>query len=260
MTMRVALTLLVGLVAAIAASEEATGSRSGSGPETATPPAATQPAATVPGAGLADDEKLSYALGMDLAGNFMKRSIQLDPDAFARGMKDALSGGKALLTEQEVRALIAGLQAEMRKKHEADRQAAVEKAKADGEKAQLEGEAYLAANKAKPGVVSLESGLQYQILTDGSGKKPTLEDTVVCNYKGTLVDGTEFDSSYGRSEPASFPVKGVIKGWTEALQLMPVGSKWRIVIPAALAYGARGTGPIPPNSTLVFELELLGIK
>lgn len=256
MTMRVALTLLAGLLATTAAAEQAIGSRRGPG-EADEKPRATTTAQPTP---LADDEKLSYALGMDLAGNFMKRSIRLDPDAFARGMKDALSGGKALLTEQEARALIAGLQAEMRKKHEADRQAAVEKAKADGEKAQLEGEAYLAANKAKPGVVSLESGLQYQILTDGSGNKPTLEDTVVCNYRGTLVDGTEFDSSYGRSEPASFPVKGVIKGWTEALQLMPVGSKWRIVIPAALAYGARGTGPIPPNSTLVFELELLGIK
>jgi FKBP-type peptidyl-prolyl cis-trans isomerase FklB len=148
----------------------------------------------------------------------------------------------------------------MRKKFEAERQAAAEKAKAEGEKAKADGEAFLAANKAKPGVITLESGLQYEILKAGDGKKPTQEDTVLCNYRGTRVDGTEFDSSYGRGEPASFPVKGVIKGWTEALQLMPVGSKWRLVIPAQLAYGPLGKGPIAPNSTLVFELELLGVK
>ena len=223
------------------------------------PAAKSAPAAPAQSA-LADDEKLSYALGMDLATQFKRQSVLLNPDVFATGMKDALAGGATLLTEQEARTLITGLQTEMRKKFEAERQAAAEKAKVEGEKAKAEGEAFLATNKAKAGVVTLASGLQYEVLKEGTGKKPTLEDTVVCQYRGTLVDGTEFDSSYARNQPATFPVKGVIKGWTEALQLMPVGSKWRIVIPPQLAYGERGAGPIAPNSTLVFELELLSIK
>jgi len=248
MTMRVALTLLVGLLATSAASQQAVASKSKTRSRTAAKPAA--PAQPAP---LAEGQKLSYALGMDIASQ-LKPSVQLDPEAFARGMKDVLAGGHTLLTETEVRALIEGMKAEMGKKFQAERQAAATKAKTDGE-------AFLAANKAKPGVVALESGLQYEVLKAGDGRKPTLEDTVLCQYRGTLVDGTEFDSSYGRSEPASFPVKGVIKGWTEALQLMPIGSKWRLVIPAQLAYGPRGAGPIiAPNSTLVFELELLGVK
>jgi FKBP-type peptidyl-prolyl cis-trans isomerase FkpA len=239
MTMRVALTLLAGLVATTVFSEE------GQLP--------AKPAAAAQAASLADDEKLSYALGMDLANTFKRQATPLNPDVFARGMKDALSGGSTLLTEQETRTLIAAWQMEIRKKREGDRRAAAEKAQADGD-------AFLAANKAKAGVVTLESGLQYEILKEGAGSKPTLEDTVDCQYRGTLVDGTEFDSSYARNQPATFAVKGVVKGWTEALQLMPVGSKWRIVVPPQLAYGERGTGPIAPNSTLVFELELLGVK
>jgi FKBP-type peptidyl-prolyl cis-trans isomerase len=246
MRMRVAGTVLVALVATGAVAEEKVGS-------TSAPAATAQPA-------LAEGEKLSYALGMDLATQFKKQSVLLQPEAFARGMKDALSGGSTALTEQEPRTLITNLQTEMRKKFEAERQAAAEKAKIEGEKSKAAGEAFLATNKAKAGVVTLASGLQYEVLTAGTGKKPTLEDTVDCQYRGTLVDGTEFDSSYARNQPATFPVKGVIKGWTEALQLMPVGSKWRIVIPSQLAYGERGAGPIPPNSTLVFELELLSIK
>ena len=122
--------------------------------------------------------------------------------------------------------------------------------------------AFLAANKSKEGVVTLPSGLQYKILKEGSGPKPTSTDSVVCNYKGTLINGTEFDSSYKRGEPATFPVTGVIKGWTEALQLMPVGSKWQLFVPADLGYGPRGTpgGPIGPNATLIFEVELMSIK
>jgi FKBP-type peptidyl-prolyl cis-trans isomerase len=123
-----------------------------------------------------------------------------------------------------------------------------------------QGAEFLAKNKTKEGVVTLPSGLQYKTLKEGNGKKPGLEDTVVCNYVGTLVDGTEFDSSYKRNQPVAFPVKGVIKGWTEALQLMPVGSKWQLFIPPELAYGAQGTGPIAPESTLIFEVELLSIK
>jgi FKBP-type peptidyl-prolyl cis-trans isomerase len=160
-----------------------------------------------------------------------------------------------LLTEDEARAALMQLQKEMQEKQQA-------KAAAEGDANKKEGEAFLAANKGKEGVVTLPSGLQYKILTPGTGPKPTATDSVVCNYKGTLINGTEFDSSYKRGEPATFPVTGVIKGWTEALQLMPVGSKWQLFIPSDLAYGARGTpgGPIGPNATLIFEVELMSIK
>jgi FKBP-type peptidyl-prolyl cis-trans isomerase FklB len=129
------------------------------------------------------------------------------------------------------------------------------------DKNKAEGEAFLAANKSKEGIVTLPSGLQYKILTEGKGPKPTAADTVVCNYRGTLINGTEFDSSYKRGEPATFPVGGVIKGWTEALQLMPVGSKWQLFIPSGMAYGERGAGAdIGPNATLIFEVELISIQ
>jgi len=158
------------------------------------------------------------------------------------------------MTEAEAQAVLTQLQADMRKKQE-------EKAQQAGEANQKEGEAFLAANKSKPGVVTLPSGLQYKILKEGTGPKPTATDSVVCNYQGTLINGTEFDNSYKRGEPATFPVNGVIKGWTEALQLMPVGSKWQLFVPADLAYGPRGAGAdIGPNSTLIFEVELLSIK
>ena len=146
------------------------------------------------------------------------------------------------------------LQAEMRKKQE-------EKMKLAGDANQKEGAAFLAANKTKEGVVTTSSGLQYKVLKQGDGPKPTATDSVVCNYRGTLINGTEFDSSYKRGQPATFPVNGVIKGWTEALQLMPTGSKWQLFVPADLAYGARGAGQdIGPNATLIFEVELLSIQ
>jgi FKBP-type peptidyl-prolyl cis-trans isomerase len=175
--------------------------------------------------------------------------------ALMQGMKDAMAGSKTLLTEEEARAALMQLQSEVQAKQQA-------KAAQEGEANKKEGEAFLAANKSKEGVVTLPSGLQYKILKEGSGPKPKATDSVVCNYKGTLINGTEFDSSYKRGEPATFPVTGVIKGWTEALQLMPVGSKWQLFIPSDLAYGARGTpgGPIGPNSTLIFEVELMSIK
>jgi FKBP-type peptidyl-prolyl cis-trans isomerase len=146
------------------------------------------------------------------------------------------------------------VQTELRKKQD-------EKKHAAGEANKKDGDAFLAANKGKEGVVTLPSGLQYKILTAGKGPKPTADDSVVCNYRGTLINGTEFDSSYKRGEPATFPVGGVIKGWTEALQLMPVGSKWQLFVPSDLAYGERGPSPeIGPNSTLIFEVELLSIQ
>jgi FKBP-type peptidyl-prolyl cis-trans isomerase FklB len=177
----------------------------------------------------------------------------VDPDLLARGMKDAMAGGKTLLTEDEAHAVMMEMQTEVHKQQQ-------EKAQQVGEANKKEGSAFLAANKAKADVVTLPSGLQYKILKAGAGPKPAATDTVTVNYRGTLIDGTEFDSSYKRGEPASFPVNGVIKGWTEALQLMPVGSKWQLVIPTDLAYGERGGGAtIGPNATLIFEVELLSI-
>jgi FKBP-type peptidyl-prolyl cis-trans isomerase FklB len=191
---------------------------------------------------------------MDLGTQLKSRSVDIDPDVFTRALKDALAGAKTLMTDAEAKAVITELQKSMLAKAAAE-------AKVVGEKNMKEGDAFLAANKTKEGVVSLPSGIQYKILTAGTGPKPTLEQTVVCQYKGTLIDGKEFDSSYTRGQPATFPVKGVIKGWTEVLQLMPVGSKWEVVIPPALAYGERGAGAdIGPNATLVFEIELVAIK
>jgi len=200
-------------------------------------------------------DKFSYALGMNLGTNLHKQSVDVDPNIVLRGLKDALAGGKTQLTEEEAHAALLEVQNDLRKKLE-------EKNKAAGETNKKDGDAFLAANKSKDGVVALPSGLQYKILTAGTGPKPTTTDMVVCNYRGTLLNGTEFDSSYKRGEPATFPIAGVIKGWTEALPMMPVGSKWQLFIPADLAYGERSPNPdvIPPNSTLIFEVELLSIK
>ncbi len=201
-----------------------------------------------------DKDKVSYALGMNLGTNLHRDSIDIDTAVFLRALKDTLAGGKTLLTESETRAALMQLQTAVRAKQ-------MEKMKLAGEANKKEGESFLAANKTKEGVVTLPSGLEYKILAEGTGPKPAATDTVVCNYRGTLVNGTEFDSSYKRGQPATFPVSGVIKGWTEALQLMPVGSKWQLFLPAELAYGERGPSPeIGPNSTLVFEVELLSIQ
>src|SRR5579863_3546361 len=199
-------------------------------------------------------DKFSYALGMKMGANLKRQSVPVDPNILARGLKDGLAGSKTLLTDDEAQAAIMEVQNDLRKKQQ-------EKMQEVGAANKQEGETYLAANKAKDGVVTLPSGLQYKILKEGTGPKPTASDSVVCNYRGTLIDGTEFDSSYKRGQPATFPVGGVIKGWTEALQLMPVGSKWQLFIPADLAYGERGPDPaIGPNATLIFEVELLSIE
>jgi FKBP-type peptidyl-prolyl cis-trans isomerase len=198
-------------------------------------------------------EKFSYALGLQIGNGFRKQALEVDPATVGKGIADAFSG-KPLLTEDEMRAVLASAQEEYRKKQTAMR---AEKAQA----ALKESEAFLAANKGKEGVVTLPSGLQYKILKAGTGEKPDADDSVVCNYRGTLVDGTEFDSSAKHNGPATFPVKGVIRGWREALLLMPAGSKWQLFVPSYLAYGEDGAGQlIPPNSALVFEIELLSVQ
>jgi FKBP-type peptidyl-prolyl cis-trans isomerase len=193
-----------------------------------------------------DKDKQSYAIGMNIGKSIHRDGVDVDPNILLRGMKDAIAGGKTALTDDEAKAVMTNLQTELHKQQ--------------AEKAQQAGDAFLAANKTKEGVVTLPSGLQYKILTQGTGPKPAASDTVVCNYKGTLLDNTEFDSSYSRNQPLTIPVAGVIKGWTEALQLMPVGSKWQLFIPSDLAYGPQAKGPIGANSTLIFEVELLSIQ
>jgi FKBP-type peptidyl-prolyl cis-trans isomerase FklB len=201
-----------------------------------------------------DKEKASYAIGMNIGQNLRRQSDMIDAAIVERGMKDALAGDKTLMTEAEAKASLMALQNTMRKKQEEQVQQIAETNK-------KEGDTFLAENRTKAGVVTLPSGLQYKILSEGTGPKPTATDSVVCNYKGTLLDGTEFDSSAKHGGPATFPVNGVIKGWTEALQLMPVGSKWQLFVPSDLAYGQRGAGGgIAPNSTLIFEVELVSIK
>jgi FKBP-type peptidyl-prolyl cis-trans isomerase FklB len=231
-----------------------------------TPPATTpKPPAAKPGSTVVkkpavlalktQKDKASYAIGLNIGKSMQKDSVDVDTSILLRGLKDGLAGSKPLLTDDEARAVMVTLQTEMRKKQE-------EKALVQGDANKKEGEAFLADNKTKEGVITLPSGLQYKILKEGTGPKPVATDTVVCNYKGTLLDNTEFDSSYKRGQPATFPLNNVIKGWTEALQLMPVGSKWELFIPSELAYGARGGpgGSIGPNATLIFEVELMSVQ
>jgi FKBP-type peptidyl-prolyl cis-trans isomerase len=209
-------------------------------------------------------DKFSYALGMNTAKRMSeglnKQSVPFDPAILIRGMKDGFAGGKTLLTDEEAQAALKVVQDELRAKQQSKMQETEEANKKIAEANKKEGEAFLAENKAKDGVVTLTSGLQYKILKEGTGPKPAATDSVVCNYQGTLINGKEFDSSYKRGQPATFPVNGVIKGWTEALQLMPVGSKWQLFVPSDLAYGVSGRPPIEPNATLIFEVELLSIE
>ncbi len=201
-----------------------------------------------------DKDKVSYAIGMNIKTAMKRDGVDVDTAILLRGLQDALAGSKPLLTDQEVQATMTALQGDLRKKQELQQQQLADTNK-------KEGDAFLAANKTKEGVVALPSGLQYKILQEGTGPKPAATDTVTVNYRGTLLDGTEFDSSYKRGQPTPVAVGRIIKGWTEALQLMPVGSKWQLFIPPDLAYGPRQAGPtIGPNSTLVFEVELLSIQ
>lgn len=258
-----AIPLLAAMLLGHAPAQDAPASTPPSKPAQSTPkaPAAKKAPATAakPATALAplttQRQKNSYALGMSIGLGLKKQGVadSIDSALAVRGMREALAGGKTAMTEDEMKTALQQLRTQFQATQEA-------KAKEAGSSARKEGDTFLAANKAKDGVKVLPDGLQYKVLTEGNGPKPSATDTVTVNYRGTLIDGKEFDSSYKRGQPASFPVNGVIKGWTEALQLMPVGSKWQIFIPADLAYGDRGAGAdIGPGATLIFEVELLSI-
>ena len=218
-------------------------------------PPAGQPAKTDEHSVLATQQnKVSYAMGVDIARNFKRMQVDFDMDLLVKGLKDELGGAKLLLSDAEIRVLMAAFQSELRRKQVlATRAAGLENRQA--------GDAFLAENKTKEGVVTLPSGLQFRILTKGDGKTPTATDTVAVRYRGLLIDGTEFDRSDPGGLPAEFKVAAVIAGWQEVLKLMPVGSKWEVFVPPSLAYGPRGAGrDIGPNCTLIFELELVSIK
>jgi FKBP-type peptidyl-prolyl cis-trans isomerase FklB len=195
----------------------------------------------------------SYALGLNMGSGLRANGVAIDPEAFLKGVQDAIADRKPALSPDEMKAALSQLQADVQayRVQKLAQAAAANKA---------QGEAFLKANGAKPGVTTLPSGLQYQVLTAGAGSKPKPSDTVLCNYRGVLIDGTEFDSSASHGGPANLRVDSVIAGWSEALQLMPTGSKWRLFVPSALAYGERGAGDdIGPDATLIFDIELLSI-
>jgi FKBP-type peptidyl-prolyl cis-trans isomerase FklB len=194
-------------------------------------------------------EKLSYIIGVQTANDLKRQSIDVDPALVSKGLQDAMLGNKLLISDQEAKDFIAAYQKER-----------AEERKKLGERNKQEGTVFLAENKKKEGVKTLPSGLQYKIIKEGTGKTPMASDTVVTQYKGTFINGTEFASSYQRNEPATFPVKGVMPGWTQALQMMKEGSKWQLFVPPELAYGEQGAGPIGPNATLIFEVELVAVK
>jgi FKBP-type peptidyl-prolyl cis-trans isomerase len=220
---------------------------------TTKPHTATAAKSATPLALKTQKDKLSYAIGMNIGGGMKKDGVDVDPNILAQGLKDTMTGSKPLMTEAEAQAVMTEFRTTMIKKKQEDAQRV-------GDANKQAGQQFLAANKSKEGVVTLPDGLQYKILKEGTGPKPAATDSVTVNYRGTLINGTEFDSSYKRNEPATFGVNQVIKGWTEALQLMPVGSKWQLFIPSDLAYGERSPGgEIGPNSTLIFDVELLSI-
>ncbi|HEV2455816.1 MAG TPA: FKBP-type peptidyl-prolyl cis-trans isomerase [Verrucomicrobiae bacterium] len=201
-----------------------------------------------------DKDRESYAMGMYFGTGWKKNGVDVDLDMMLRGIKDAQSGGATLLTEDQMRSELMQLQRTVM----AGRQKAQA---AEGQQNEQEGQAFLARNKSEPGVVTLPDGLQYKVITDGNGATPGPNDMVTVNYRGTFVNGAEFDSSIKRGRPAEFPVTGVIPGWTEALEKMKVGSKWDVYVPSNLAYGPNGRPPlVGPNETLIFEVELLGVK
>jgi FKBP-type peptidyl-prolyl cis-trans isomerase FklB len=194
-------------------------------------------------------DKFSYSIGLNIGSNLSKQKIEINADMVTAGIKDAIAG-KPQLNQDQVKEVMTTFEKDMEQKQ-----------KAAGEKNAADGAKFLEENKKKEGVKTTSSGLQYKMVKEGTGPQPKATDIVTVNYRGTLINGTEFDSSYKRGEPATFPLNGVIKGWTEAVQLMKVGSKYQLFIPSQLAYGDRAVGPdITPNSTLIFDVELLGIK
>lgn len=197
-----------------------------------------------------DKQKLGYAIGFQVAQDLHQSGLDVDPDTFAQAVRDVLTNQPPKMSREDMQAAVEKFQ---------QQQAAQQAAKA--EKALKDGQAFLAANKAKKGVVTRPSGLQYLVVKEGDGKSPAATDTVEVNYRGTLIDGTEFDSSYSRGQTVSFPVNQVIQGWQEVLPLMKTGAHWKVYIPSNLAYGERGAGgSIGPNETLVFDIELISIK
>jgi len=199
-------------------------------------------------------DSVSYTIGMNIGRDIKRQALEIDPDILAQGIKDMMGDGKTLLTDEQAQACMMAFQQEMHVKQE-------EKKKVDAEKNKKEGEAFLAANKVKEGVKITASGLQYKVITEGHGPKPTATQTVIVNYRGTLIDGTEFDGSAKRGKPGELALSQVVKGWQEALQMMPVGSKWQIFIPSDLGWGDQGAPPlIGPGAVVIFEVELLDIK
>lgn len=197
-----------------------------------------------------DAQKFSYGIGMNVGSSLARENLDLDQDALVEGLKDILNGNEAKVSAEELQRVFAAVQ---EKQAQAQASAAEDNKKA--------GEAFLAENKTKDGITVTDSGLQYRVITEGKGDKPTASDTVTVHYRGKLINGTEFDSSYARGEPATFPVGGVVQGWQEALPMMNVGSKWEVFIPSDLGYGPRGAGgSIGPNETLIFEIELIEIQ
>jgi len=201
-----------------------------------------------------DKEKISYSVGVEIGTTLKKQGIDVAPDVLTRGVRDALTGAKTLMTEEEIIETLTNFKKEyIAKKQELSKQLA--------EKNKKEGEVFLAENEKKEGVKTLPSGLQYKVIKPGSGKKPKAEDLVTVHYRGTFIGGAEFDSSYRHGKPATFPANRVIPGWTEVLQLMEEGAKWEVFIPSKLAYGEQGAGnDIGPNATLIFEIELVSVQ
>ncbi len=199
-----------------------------------------------------ENDKISYSVGFQVGGDFQKQGVELNAEAMVRGVQDAIAAAEPKLTSEEMNRVLVQLKQKIMFAQQEERE------RISRESAQA-GKLFLAENAKKEGVKTTESGLQYEVIQEGAGESPGAQDTVTVHYKGTLLDGTEFDSSYGRGEPASFRLDRVIKGWTEGVQLMKPGAKYKFYIPSALAYGPRGGGQIPPNSTLIFEVELLSV-
>jgi FKBP-type peptidyl-prolyl cis-trans isomerase FklB len=233
------------------------------------PPAPKAPTEDLPGGGAAAPaaspfkslkERSSYAIGIDIGRGLKEQSLDIDTALLARGIADSLAGNKSLMDDKEIHATMVELQGVVEARQKELRAKMVERNKKLGEKNKVDGPAFLAENKKREGVKTLASGLQYKVLREGQGTTPKATDSVTTHYRGKLLDGTEFDSSYSRNEPATFRVNQVIPGWTEALQLMKEGDKWQLFIPANLAYGENGAGnDIPPNATLIFDIELLKV-